>query len=186
MRETGFLLLMSAVVLCLITSCSKEKDNHQEKWMVDNVNALNAIKSNPAYKELASPGNEGHIYYKVLQAGEGNDTIRYTSSVKCYYKGWFAADYPLYNITKGDTFDKQLFDDGPPTAFIVSGVVSGWKTALQHMVKGDKWEVWIPYELGYGREGTTDSYTKKLIVPGYSTLVFELEIIEVKHINDSN
>jgi peptidylprolyl isomerase/FKBP-type peptidyl-prolyl cis-trans isomerase FklB len=179
MKRIGFYLMMLVIVLNGMTSCKKETDNHKEKWMITNLEALNAIKANPEYKEIRSPGNEGSIYYKVLQAGDGKDTILYTSMVGVYYKGWFIADYPQYNIQNGYTFDRRLFDDGPPIAVDVaqSTNVTGWRTALQHMVKGDKWEIWIPYQLGYGRDDYKS--TGRPTVPGFSTLVYEIEVTNV-------
>jgi FKBP-type peptidyl-prolyl cis-trans isomerase len=44
------------------------------------------------------------------------------------------------------------------------------------MVKGDKWEIWVPYQLAYGRTGSSDSDNT---IPGYSTLVYEIEIVSV-------
>ena len=175
---------MIAVVLFYSTSCgSEEKDNHQERWMIANQNAFNTIKTNPDYKELKSLGNEGSIYYKVIKEGDGTDPIYFSSKVECYYKGWLIADYPEVNIKNGYIFDKTLYDDGPPLSFNVNGVVKGWTTALQHMKKGDIWEIWIPYQLGYERVDKTDS-NGKITIPGYSTLVFELEIMSVKGIDD--
>jgi len=183
--------LIAATVCCCITACKEDKEDHLEQWMIANVNAFNAIKNNPEYKELQSPGNEGSIYYKVLKQGDGTDTVKYTSTVTCYYKGWFIADYPFYNVKAGDVFGQKLFDDGPPESFTFyypqtgqSGFINGWKTALQHMVKGDKWEIWIPYQLGYGRDGRTDQNTGRIAIPGYSTLVFEVELISIKAIDD--
>ena len=172
MKKYNLFPVILVVIFCCVTSCKKEKEDHLEKWMIANLTAFNAIKANPEYKELKSPGNEGSIYYKVLHAGDGTDSIWYTSAVSCYYKGYFAVDFPDYNIIVGTVFDQQLFDDGPPAAFALDDVVKGWKTALQHMVKGDKWEIWIPYQLGYERTG-------KGLIPGYSTLVFELEIVGI-------
>ncbi len=40
------------------------------------------------------------------------------------------------------------------------------------MKVGDKWEVWMPWKLGYGING-------KNPIPGYTTLVFEIELVEV-------
>ena len=181
MKKFGLFLTVSAVVFCFVTSCEKEGEDHLNTWMVANITAFNAIKTNPDYKEIKSPGNEESIYYKVLNKGDGTDPILYTSIVNCYYKGYFVADYPNYSITNGKVFDQQLFDDGPSATFAVSGVVSGWKTALQHMVKGDKWEIWIPYQLGYGRSNYQNTGST---IPGYSTLVFELEVVGVRGIDD--
>ena len=177
MRKYGLYLIMLAATLFCATSCSDEEDNHLERWMIANQNAFNAIKTNPEYKELKSPGNEGSIYYKVLKEGDGTDPIYYTSTVECYYKGWLVENYPEIKVEKGHVFDKKLFDDGEPFSFTPNSVIGGWKTALQHMKKGDKWEIWIPYQLGYGRAGSGTS------IPGYSTLVFEVEVISVKGID---
>ena len=185
MKKYGLYLMMVAAALFCSTSCGdEEEDNHLERWMVANQNAFNAIKTNPEYKELKSPGNEGSIYYKVLEEGEGTDSIYYTSIVDCFYKGWLIADYPELYFTNGHIFDQALYDYGPPAIFNAGGVVSGWKTAFQHMKKGDKWEVWIPYQLGYGRDGSIDPNTKRVAIPGYSTLVFEVEIVSVRGIDD--
>jgi peptidylprolyl isomerase/FKBP-type peptidyl-prolyl cis-trans isomerase FklB len=173
MKKYGFYLSIALVTLFTGTSCKDDKDDHLNKWMIANQVAFNAIVANPEYKELKSPGNEGSIYYRVLTAGTGTDSIYYTSTVTCYYKGWFVADYPLYNIKNGTIFQQKLFDDGSPYGLSVGAEVrKGWKTALQHMVKGDRWEIWIPYPLGYGRGGSDN-------IPGYSTLAYEIEVVTV-------
>ena len=184
MRKYGLYLMMLAAAIFCTTSCSDEEDNHQERWMIANQNAINAIKANSEYKELKSPGGEGSIYYKEIKKGHGTEPIYYTSRMECYYKGSFAADYPELNLKNGDVFDKLLFDDGSPF-IILSGfmtlsrysVINGWKVALQNMVEGDKWEVWVPHQLGYGREGNGN-------IPGYSTLVFEMEVVKVRGIDE--
>ncbi|MDR2680216.1 MAG: FKBP-type peptidyl-prolyl cis-trans isomerase [Tannerella sp.] len=173
MKKYGLYFMMILAASLAAVSCSDDDDSHLDKWMVANQQAFNAVKTNPEYRELKSPGSEGSIYYKVLEKGEGTDSIYYTSVVSCYYKGWLVADYPEKNITEGDVFDRKLFDDGAPYSFTVgTTVIGGWKTALYGMVKGDKWEVWVPYQLAYGRSGSGS-------IPGYSTLVFEIEVVRV-------
>jgi len=186
MKTKGLLLLLSVSVFYFSTSCKKEEDDHLDRWMISNLMAYNAIKTNPEYKELVSPGKEGSIYYKVLKAGDGTEPIWYTSHVSCYYKGYFIANYPEYKISTGNTFDQRLFDDGPAMTFSITGsnLINGWKTALQHMVKGDVWEIWVPYQLGYGRSGSRNSSTGVVTIPGYSTLVFEVEVVDVFGIDD--
>ena len=175
MKKYTLIVMLFVMIFCCVSSCKKEGDDHSERWMITNLSALNAIKANPEYREIKSPGNEGSIYYKVIQAGDGTDSIYYTSRISCYYKGYLIADYPEHGIIAGKVFDQRLFDDGPAMTFSLTGsnLINGWKTALQHMVKGDKWEIWIPYQLGYGRSGSAPS------IPGYSTLVFEIEVVNI-------
>lgn len=167
-------------VLLSAFSCGNNDDGDQDlqDWIAANEQAFNALKTNPAYRELKSPGNEGSIYYKVLTEGAGTEPIYYTDTVVVYYKGWLTADYPALGFSTGAVFDQRLFDDGTPATFSVMGLVSGWKTALQNMKKGDKWEIWMPYQLGYGSSAQYDS-NGVLNIPGYSTLAFEIEVVDV-------
>ena len=69
-------------------------------------------------------------------------------------------------------FDSTANRNNAPSDFDVRGVVDGFGTALQHMKVGDKWEVWIPWRLAYGVNGSQ-------VIPGYTTLVFEIELLEI-------
>ncbi len=46
---------------------------------------------------------------------------------------------------------------------------------MQLMGEGDKWKLHIPYDLAYGAKGSLPK------IPPFATLVFELEIHEVKN-----
>jgi peptidylprolyl isomerase/FKBP-type peptidyl-prolyl cis-trans isomerase FklB len=190
------LLLVAAVA----TSCSDSgnDDTAMVEWKAANEQAWNEIARNPEYTELKSPGNNGSIYYRVLKKGDGRKPIYYTSRVGVYYKGWFVASSSDLNISKGQVFDRKLFDDGTPSVFAVSAAgstydtyyytytppfpIEGWTIALQHMVKGDRWEIWLPSQLAYGKAGQTDSNSNTTI-PGYSTLAFEIEVTNVAGID---
>ena len=58
----------------------------------------------------------------------------------------------------------------PPPA---AQVIAGWTEAMQLMVEGDKWEMYIPSELGYGDSGQGAD-----IGPG-DVLVFTMEILKI-------
>ena len=52
------------------------------------------------------------------------------------------------------------------------------------MVEGDKWEIWIPYQLGGGKSKASTltlgfGGASRPPIPAYSTLVFEIEVVEV-------
>ena len=52
-------------------------------------------------------------------------------------------------------------------------MIKGWTEAMQLMVEGDKWEMYIPSELGYGDRGSPPK------IQGGDTLVFQMEIIKI-------
>lgn len=102
------------------------------------------------------------LQYKVITEGKGRKPGR-TDKVKCHYLGTFP---------DGTRFDSS-YDRGEPAVFGVNQVIAGWTEALQMMGEGSKWELYIPYSLGYGEHGAPGA------IPPYSTLVFTVELIEV-------
>lgn len=102
------------------------------------------------------------VYYKVLT--EGLNDGRHPSPrsiVTAHYTGW---------TINGKKFDSSR--GGTLVAFRLSDLVEGWIVAMQQMCVGDKWEVYIPAELGYGRFSQPG-------IPGGSTLVFEIELLGI-------
>ena len=155
------------VMFCFVLSASSCSDDNEEvideAWKLKNEEAFNAKAFEAGYNRIESQGKEGSIYYKVLKAGTGKQPL-YTSTVKVYYKE---------TLVDGTKFDQKLFEDGSPFTTLVAGqTILGWTVALQHMHVGDKWEVWIPQELGYGKTGQGE-------IPAYSTLIFEMELVEI-------
>lgn len=70
----------------------------------------------------------------------------------------------------GKKFDSSL--GGIPMAFRLNELIEGWIIAIQQMCIGDKWEVYIPAELGYGKFSQPG-------IPGGSTLIFEIELFSI-------
>ena len=102
------------------------------------------------------------VYYKVLQAGEGKSTPTVRSIVSVHYKG---------SLIDGKEFDNS-YKRNCPEAFRLCEVIDGWQLALQQMHVGDKWIIYIPYELGYGNKASGP-------IPAFSTLVFEVELLGI-------
>jgi len=105
--------------------------------------------------------------YKVLREGSGEEHPTPDSPCECHYEGRTAQEWP-----EGKTFDSS-YKRGSPTTFAPNQVIKGWTEAMQLMVQGDKWEMYIPSELGYGDRGTGSD-----IGPG-DCLVFTMEIIKI-------
>jgi FKBP-type peptidyl-prolyl cis-trans isomerase FklB len=102
------------------------------------------------------------LQYKVLQQGSGKQPTA-QDRVTVHYAG---------TLIDGTPFDSSI-KRGQPATFGVSGVIRGWTEALQLMKEGDKWMLYIPYDLAYGERGSGAQ------IPPYSTLLFEVELIKV-------
>merc|ERR1719389_1116189 len=107
------------------------------------------------------------LQYKVLRTGDGDSHPTADSSCECHYEGRTAENYP-----SGEKFDSS-YDRGSPTSFAPNQVIKGWTEAMQLMVEGDKWEMYIPSELGYGDSGSPPK------IGGGDVLVFTMEIIKI-------
>ena len=106
---------------------------------------------------------ESGLQYKVIKAGNGEIPTK-ESSVKVNYKG---------TLIDGTEFDSSYKRNAPAT-FRADQVIKGWTEALTMMPVGSKWELYIPQELAYGSRETGG-----LIKP-FSTLIFEVELLEIE------
>jgi len=102
------------------------------------------------------------LQYKVITEGTGKKP-KATSKVKCHYEG---------KLVDGKKFDSS-YDRNQPAVFGLNQVIAGWTEGLQLMAEGSKYELYIPYNLGYGAQGAHGA------IPPYAALVFTVELIEV-------
>merc|ERR1719230_1845745 len=86
------------------------------------------------------------------------------SPCECHYEG---------TLINGNEFDSS-YKRGSPTTFAPNQVIKGWTEAMQLMVEGDKWEMYIPSELGYGDGGSGAK------IKGGDVLIFQMEIQKIK------
>ena len=114
-----------------------------------------------AKEDGVKPLSKG-VYYKVISDGK-NDGRHPTprSVVTAHYTGW---------TIDGKIVDRGL--GGIPMAFRLNELIEGWIIAMQQMCIGDKWEIYIPAELGYGKFSQPG-------IPGGSTLIFEIELFSI-------
>merc|ERR1711865_25292 len=108
------------------------------------------------------------LQYKVLRTGDGKEHPLVSTPCKCHYEGRSAKDYP-----SGPKFDSS-YDRGSPSTFAPNQVIKGWTEAMQLMVQGDKWEMFIPSGLAYGDGGRPPK------IGGGDCLIFTMEIVEIK------
>lgn len=179
-------LHIALMLLCVfvVSSCKDDDDDteavEREAYKLEQDIAFQAKVNETGFEKWNSEAGDGYVFAKLIKKGDGKQAY-FNSLVSVYYKG---------SLTDGTVFDQQLFDDGIPFPCAVSlyaktvtdpvtnsqtkygSVISGWTVALQHMVEGDKYEVWIPQQLAYGASESGD-------IPAYSTLIFEIELVSV-------
>ncbi len=120
-----------------------------ERFLIDNLEQEGVV-------ELPSG-----VQYKVINKGFGVTPSK-RSLVTVHYRGTLIND--------------KVFDDSYsrkcPEVFRVNEVIDGWQEALQLMTVGSKWMLYIPYHQAYGTRRMDD-------IPGYSTLVFQVELMSI-------
>lgn len=182
MKKLYFLTMCLAALL--FASCDKTV-TFDDQWKLDQEAQFAKIAANTSeYKKIDSESGNGFIMYKEIKSGNG-ESPRYTDQVKVLYTGYFKRFWDRDDKFTGDDgntfFNKNVFVTTEtnsssiiPRILMVSdnSVVDGLATALQHMQVGDKWEVWIPWKLGYG--ASTNSQ-----IPAHTTLAFEVELLEI-------
>ena len=133
----------------------------EEKMNAENIEKGKAFLAENAKKEGIVTLPSG-LQYEVITEGNGKKPSA-TDRVKCHYEG---------TLIDGTLFDSSI-KRGQPAVFGVNQVIKGWVEALQLMSEGSKWRLFIPSELGYGAQQAGE------MIPPHSTLIFEVELIEV-------
>lgn len=145
------------------TSCKKP--------MLFSMGFVVAIIFSIDYGVSAKTGNvvklPSGLQYRILASGDPKGAHPSVNSpCKCHYEGKLASN--------GEVFDSSI-RRGTPATFAPNQVIAGWTEALQLMRPGDKWELTIPPQLGYGDRGAGGGK-----IPGGATLIFQLELISFR------
>lgn len=108
----------------------------------------------------------------TIQAGSGQEAVA-GRSVSVHYTGWLYE--PESEGGRGAKFDSSV-DRGQPFEFPLGAgrVISGWDQGVAGMLVGEKRELVIPPDLGYGSRGAGG------VIPPNATLLFEVELLAVE------
>lgn len=162
------------------TSCNDKNENTwdtYEKWRKANVAYYDSLKyqiedGRNVYSTLVPAWNtSAEVLIRYLndrKLTEGNLSPLLTSTVDVKYIGRLYNKVPFdssYNLTaNGDSIYRTK----------VNSLIQGWTIALQDMRVGDSVEIVIPYTQGYGGAQTGG-------IPPYSTLVFNLKLVDIPY-----
>jgi len=141
-----------------INSAMREAlDKQNPQWSLNDERELNE-RFGTAHKLPSG------LRYIERAPGTGDATPHVGDEVITHYAG---------RLLDGTEFDSS-YRKGVPFVFRVGtgAVIKGWDEAFQHMKKGEKRTLIIPYWLAYGEKGRPPS------IPPRATLIFEVELID--------
>ena len=105
------------------------------------------------------------LYYVETEKGDGPN-VEQGQTVSVHYEG---------RLIDGTVFDSSYERDTPLDFVVGAGqVIPGWDEGISLMNVGGKALLLIPSKIGYGERGAGQ------VIPPYSTLIFEVELVEVK------
>lgn len=140
-------------------SIVEQQSNYRKEVMrCEGANWLAENGQKPGIKTLPSG-----LQYEVITMGNGPVPTD-TCQVEVNYEG---------KLIDGTVFDSS-YKRGKPATFGVNQVIKGWTEALCMMPVGSTWNLYIPYNLAYGEQGSRGG------IPPYATLVFKVELLSIK------
>lgn len=126
----------------------------------DKVKDENAAFLEKKAKENNVVKTASGLLYEVVKLGNGGPKPTADSDVEVRYHG---------ELIDGTVFDEST----TPITLNLGRVIKGWTEGLQLMSVGDKYKLYIPYDLAYGEQGTQG-------IKPYSTLIFDVELVSIK------
>ena len=113
-----------------------------------------------ANKEKEGVVESNGIQYKILKEGTGAKPNK-RKRVKINFE---------VRLTNGKLVESHMGKD--VMELFVGNVIPGLQNALTQMPEGSLWEIYIPWNLAYGEEGSKN-------IPPHSALIFKVKMIEV-------
>jgi len=108
---------------------------------------------------------KGQLIIEDIEVGTGPE-VKVGDHVIMHYVG---------TLLDGKKFDSSYDRDQPfETAIGVGYLIKGWDMGIPGMKTGGKRKLTIPYELAYGKYGVDPD------IPGFATLLFEVELLKIK------
>lgn len=115
-------------------------------------------------KKKTTKQKEDELVIEDIVIGKG-ETAKDGDTVVMHYTGW---------LTDGTKFDSSHDRNLPfETKIGVGYVIKGWDMGVPGMKVGGKRKLTIPHHLAYGKYGVGD-------IPGFATLIFEVELLKIK------
>eukprot|EP00960_Hanusia_phi_P013865 406318-Hanusia_phi.AAC.6 len=156
-----FLLISIIAVVACFAALVLAKGSNEEKMKKYYIRTGKKFLEDKSKEEGVKTLPSGMLYRVIKEGGKKGkkSSPNVGDSCKVTYSG---------KLKDGTPFDSGT------TSFAPNQVIKGWTEALQLMCEGDKWELFIPYDMAYGERGSPPK------IPPYNPLVFEVELHKVE------
>ncbi len=162
MKKLSLVLAMGIILTTATSSYAEEaaKTDKAEKPAV-----AKEEKKKPVAKKATEKKEVTELKIEDMKVGKGVQAES-GKNVTVHYTGW---------LTSGKKFDSSLDAKKPFNFQLGAGqVIQGWDRGVVGMKVGGKRKLTIPASLAYGERGAGD------VIPPNSTLVFEVELLNVE------
>lgn len=174
-----------ALVIIILSSCGEESPFEEYKdWRAENEAFMKKLEEQ--YNREGGAGKlkriksdnypRHHVYYQVIEeSGTDYSNPKYTDFVRVFYKGtdvrnrFFDGNFKGKNPIVGNSDVNS--GDTHSNVFQSNSLIIGWREALGRMKKGDRWIIYIPWQLGYGTQKSNN-------IDPFSTLIFDITLID--------
>ncbi|MDD3079498.1 MAG: FKBP-type peptidyl-prolyl cis-trans isomerase [Paludibacter sp.] len=144
-------LLFPVVLLIVIISVSACTEDEFADWKLMNESWLAKHSTDTLFQHT-----ESGLCYKVIHQGYMRHPTS-SSNIVVKYTG---------TLINGNEFDSDSIDTN------LASRIAGWIEGIPKMQVGGRYIFYIPYDLGYGEDGSRDN------IPPYSTLIFDVTLID--------
>ncbi len=179
MMKRRYILFFSLLIGAFFYGCS-EDDNYQTRMENERKERGRYLEKNGITKKHLL--DEGIYYQELIVPKNISEAkkVEVGDDVVVYYTGYFLngmvfdtnvlyGKYEPMTVRILNRYSGQIISRGVAT----ESVIPGWPPALLQMHEGTKARIVVPSNQAYGIYGGKG-------IPGYTTLVFELEVEEVR------
>ncbi|RUO69799.1 hypothetical protein CWI80_11315 [Pseudidiomarina sediminum] len=146
-----------------IIVASSQSEEEADNWQPIQALGRAYLERNGQREEVITTASG--LQYEIIAKGDGTGRKpKANDFVKVKYDGW---------LVNGELFDSSR-NRTKAAVFQLSSVMEGWSEGAQLMQVGDKYRLVIPSELAWGAKERQNG-----IVPAYSTLIFDVELLDV-------
>lgn len=128
--------------------------------------SMQQSQSGPAQvNEADYQTTDSGLKYAILKKTDG-EKPQNGQTVAVHYSGW---------LPDGKNFDSS-HKRNKPFEFVLGArqVIPGWDEGIALLHKGEKAQLMLPPELGYGQRGVPG------VIPANATLIFDVELVDIK------